>query len=70
MARVDANSHRGLLLDILDVLHRNQLLLKYCPGMPDMLDGDKLLARDADVESVGAVARILHRNRLVDELLS
>lgn len=38
-----------------------------CPGMPDMLDGDKLLA---DVGSVGAVAHMLHRNRLVDELLS
>lgn len=41
------------------------------PGMPDMLDGDKLLlSRDANVESVGAVAHMLYRNRLVDELLS
>lgn len=71
MARVDANNHRGLLLlEILDMLHRNQLLLKDCPCVPDMLDGDKLLSRNADVESVGAVAHMLHRNGLVDELLA
>lgn len=71
MTRVDANNHCGLLLDILDMLHWKQLLLKDCPGMPDMLDGDKLLSRDADVESVGAVAHMmLNRNGLVDELLS